>query len=185
MISTNEFKNGMHIALDGVVYRIVEFQHVKPGKGGAFVRTKLKGLESGSVIDRTFRAGEKMQRVRTEVTNVTYLYNDGSDVVLMDAESFEQIHLPIATLEDELRFMKENDTVQLLMVDGRPASLQLPAAVELAVTDTEPGVKGDTVSNVTKPATLETGAVVQVPLFVEPGERIRVDTREARYISRA
>jgi elongation factor P len=185
MISTNEFKNGMHIALDGIVYRIVEFQHVKPGKGGAFVRTKLKGLESGSVIDRTFRAGEKMQRVRTEVTNVTYLYNDGADVVLMDAESFEQIHLPIATLEDELRFMKENDTVQLLMVDGRPASLQLPAAVELAVTDTEPGVKGDTVSNVTKPATLETGAVVQVPLFVEPGERIRVDTREARYISRA
>jgi elongation factor P len=106
-------------------------------------------------------------------------------VVLMDAESFEQINLPISTLEDELRFMKENDTVQLLMVDGRPASLQLPAAVELAVTDTEPGVKGDTVSNVTKPATLETGAVVQVPLFVEPGERIRVDTREARYISRA
>jgi elongation factor P len=185
MISTNEFKNGMHIALDGVVYRIVEFQHVKPGKGGAFVRTRLKGLESGSVIDRTFRAGEKMQRVHTEVTNVSYLYNDGSDVVLMDAESFEQIHLPISTLTDELRFMKENDTVQLLLVDGRPSALQLPAAVELAVTETEPGVKGDTVSNVTKPATLETGAVVQVPLFVEPGERIRVDTREARYISRA
>jgi elongation factor P len=185
MISTNEFKNGMHIALDGIVYRIVEFQHVKPGKGGAFVRTKLKGLESGSVVDRTFRAGEKMQRVHTEVTNVTYLYNDGSDVVLMDAETFEQIHLPIATLTDELRFMKENDTIQLLLVDGKPSSLQLPAAVELQVSETEPGVKGDTVSNVTKPATLETGAVVQVPLFVEPGERIRVDTREARYISRA
>ncbi|MGN6380883.1 MAG: elongation factor P [Gaiellales bacterium] len=185
MISTNEFKNGMHIALDGIVYRIVEFQHVKPGKGGAFVRTKLKGLESGSVIDRTFRAGEKMQRVHTEVTNVSYLYNDGSDVVLMDAETFEQIQLPISSLSDELRFMKENDTVQLLMVDGKPTSLQLPAAVELEVTETEPGVKGDTVSNVTKPATLETGAVVQVPLFVEPGERIRVDTREARYISRA
>jgi elongation factor P len=185
MISTNEFKNGMHIALDGIVYRIVDFQHVKPGKGGAFVRTKLKGLESGSVIDRTFRAGEKMQRVHTEVTNVSYLYNDGSDVVLMDAESFEQIHLPLASLADELRFMKENDTVQLLLVDGKPSSLQLPAAVELEVTETEPGVKGDTVSNVTKPATLETGAVVQVPLFVEPGERIRVDTREARYISRA
>jgi elongation factor P len=185
MISTNEFKNGMHIALDGIVYRIVEFQHVKPGKGGAFVRTKLKGLESGSVIDRTFRAGEKMQRVHTEVTNVTYLYNDGSDVVLMDSESFEQIHLPITTLTDELRFMKENDTVQLLLVDGKPSALQLPAAVELEVTETEPGVKGDTVSNVTKPATLETGAVVQVPLFVESGERIRVDTREARYISRA
>jgi elongation factor P len=185
MISTNEFKNGMHIALDGTVYRIVEFQHVKPGKGGAFVRTKLKALESGGVVDRTFRAGEKMQRVRTEVTNVTYLYNDGADVVLMDAETFEQIQLPIESLRDELRFMKENDTVQLLMVDGRPTALQLPAAVELEVAETEPGVKGDTVSNVTKPATLETGAVVQVPLFVEPGERIRVDTREARYISRA
>jgi elongation factor P len=185
MISTNEFKNGMHIALDGTVYRIVEFQHVKPGKGGAFVRTKLKALESGGVVDRTFRAGEKMQRVRTEVTNVTYLYNDGSDVVLMDAETFEQIQLPIATLTDELRFMRENDTVQLLLVDGKPSALQLPAAVELEVKETEPGVKGDTVSNVTKPATLETGAVVQVPLFVEPGERIRVDTREARYISRA
>src|SRR4029077_7633940 len=111
--------------------------------------------------------------------------NDGTDVVLMDAQTFEQIHLPLASLEDELRFMKENDTVQLLLVDGSPTSLQLPAAVELAVTETEPGVKGDTVSNVTKPATLETGAVVQVPLFVEPGERIRVDTRDARYISRA
>jgi elongation factor P len=185
MISTNEFKNGVHIDLDGTVYRIVEFQHVKPGKGGAFVRTKLKALSSGAVVDRTFRAGEKMPRVRTEVANVTYLYNDGTDVVLMDAETFEQIHLPLATLQDELRFMKENDTVQLLLVDGSPTSLQLPAAVELAVTDTEPGVKGDTVSNVTKPATLETGAVVQVPLFVEPGERIRVDTRDARYISRA
>ena len=185
MISTNEFKNGMHIALDGIVYRIVEFQHVKPGKGGAFVRTKLKALESGGVVDRTFRAGEKMQRVHTEVTNVTYLYNDGADVVLMDAETFEQIQLPIESLREELRFMKENDTVQLLLVDGKPTALQLPAAVELAVAETEPGVKGDTVSNVTKPATLETGAVVQVPLFVESGERIRVDTREARYISRA
>jgi elongation factor P len=185
MISTNEFKNGVHIDLDGTVFRIVEFQHVKPGKGGAFVRTKLKALSSGAVVDRTFRAGEKMPRVRTEVTNVSYLYNDGTDVVLMDAGTFEQIHLPLATLQDELRFMKENDTVQLLLVDGSPTSLQLPAAVELKVTDTEPGVKGDTVSNVTKPATLETGAVVQVPLFVEPGERIRVDTRDARYISRA
>ena len=185
MISTNEFKNGMHIALDGTVYRIVEFQHVKPGKGGAFVRTKLKALESGGVVDRTFRAGEKMTRVHTEVTNVTYLFNDGSDVVLMDAGTFEQIQLPIATLQDELRFMKENDTLQLLLVDGKPTAIQLPAAVQLEVAETEPGVKGDTVSNVTKPATLETGAVVQVPLFVEPGERIRVDTREARYISRA
>jgi elongation factor P len=185
MISTNQFKNGMHIDLDGTVYRIVDFQHVKPGKGGAFVRTKLKALESGAVVDRTFRAGEKMPRVRTEVKNMTYLYNDGGEVHLMDAETFDQLALPVASVQEELRFMKENDTVQLLLVDDRPSSLQLPAAVELEVVDTEPGVKGDTVSNVTKPATLETGAVVSVPLFVNPGERIRVDTREARYISRA
>jgi elongation factor P len=185
VISTNQFKNGMHIQIDGQVYRIVEFQHVKPGKGGAFVRTRLKALDSGSVVDRTFRAGEKMPRVHTEVKNVTYLYNDGSDVVLMDAETFDQIQLPMAAVEDELRFMRENDTVQMLTVDGKPTSLQLPASVELAVTETEPGVKGDTVSNVTKPATLETGAVVQVPLFVNTGDTIRVDTRESRYISRA
>jgi elongation factor P len=185
MISTNQFKNGMHIDVDGTVYRIVEFQHVKPGKGGAFVRTKLKALESGAVVDKTFRAGEKMPRVRTEVTNVTYLYNDGSDVHLMDTETFEQLALPAESLSEELRFMRENDTVQMLLVDGAPSGVQLPAAVELEVVDTEPGVKGDTVSNVTKPATLETGAVVAVPLFVNVGERIRVDTREARYISRA
>ena len=185
MISTNQFKNGMHIDLDGTVYRIVEFQHVKPGKGGAFVRTKLKALESGAVVDKTFRAGEKMPRVRTEVKNVTYLYNDGSDVHLMDTETFDQIALSADSLSEELRFMRENDIVQILLVDGDPSGVQLPAAVALEVVDTEPGVKGDTVSNVTKPATLETGAVVAVPLFVNVGERIRVDTREARYISRA
>jgi elongation factor P len=185
MISTNQFKNGMHIDVDGTVYRIVEFQHVKPGKGGAFVRTKLKALESGAVVDKTFRAGEKMPRVRTEVANVTYLYNDGSDVHLMDTETFEQIALPATSMAEELRFMRENDTIQLLLVDGSPSGVQLPASVELEVVDTEPGVKGDTVSSVTKPATLETGAVVSVPLFVNVGERIKVDTREARYISRA
>ncbi len=185
MISTNQFKNGMHIDVDGTVYRIVEFQHVKPGKGGAFVRTKLKALESGAVVDKTFRAGEKMPRVRTEVKNVTYMYNDGSDVHLMDTETFDQIALPADSMTEELRFMRENDTIQLLFVDGSPSGVQLPAAVELAVVETEPGVKGDTVSNVTKPATLETGAVVAVPLFVNIGDRIRVDTREARYISRA
>ncbi len=185
MISTNQFKNGMHIEVDGTVYRIVEFQHVKPGKGGAFVRTKLKARESGAVIDRTFRAGEKFNRVHTEVKNVTYLYNDGADVHLMDAETFDQLALPAESLADELRFMRENDTIQMLLVDGAPAGLQLPASVELEVVETEPGVKGDTVSNVTKPATLETGAVVQVPLFVNVGERVKVDTREARYISRA
>ena len=185
MISTNQFKNGKHIDVDGTVYRIVEFQHVKPGKGGAFVRTKLKALESGAVVDKTFRAGEKMPRVRTEVKNVTYLYNDGSDVHLMDTETFDQIALSADSLSEELRFMRENDIVQILLVDGDPSGVQLPAAVELEVVDTEPGVKGDTVSNVTKPATLETGAVVQVPLFVNVGDRLKVDPRERRYISRA
>jgi elongation factor P len=185
VISTNQFKNGMHIGLDGTVYRIVEFQHVKPGKGGAFVRSKLKALDSGAVVDKTFRAGEKVQRVHTEVKNVTYLYSDGHDVHLMDAETFDQLTVPVSSVEDELRFMRENDTVQMLNVDGRPSGLQLPAAVELEVVETEPGVKGDTVSNVTKPATLSTGAVVQVPLFVNVGDSIRVDTRESRYISRA
>jgi elongation factor P len=185
VVNTNQFKNGMHIEIDGVVWRIVEFQHVKPGKGGAFVRTKLKALESGSVVDKTFRAGEKFPRVHTEVKNVQYLYDSGDEVVFMDEETYEQFPLPRATMEDELQFLLPSSTVQMLQVDGRPAGVQLPASLELKVTDTEPGVKGDTVSNVTKAATLETGAVVQVPLFVNVGDTLKVDPREKRYISRA
>jgi elongation factor P len=184
-VSTNQFKNGMHVELDGQVWRIVDFQHVKPGKGGAFVRTKLKALDSGAVVDRTFRAGEKMARIRTETKNVQYLYDSGDEVVFMDEGTYEQISLPRSDVSDELDFLQPSQTVQLLTVDGRPAGLQLPASVELAVAETEPGVRGDTVSNVTKPATLETGAVVQVPLFVNAGDRVKVDTRERRYISRA
>ena len=185
MISTNQFKNGMHIEVDGTVYRIVEFQHVKPGKGGAFVRTKLKALDSGAVVDRTFRAGEKFPRVHTETKNVQYLYDDGSEVHFMDEETFEQFSLSHAALEDELPFMQPNASVQVLTVNGVPSSVQLPASVELTVVETEPGVKGDTVSNVTKPATLETGGVVQVPLFVNVRDRLKIDPREKRYISRA
>jgi elongation factor P len=185
MVSTNQFRNGMHIELDGVVWRIVEFQHVKPGKGGAFVRTKLKAYDSGAVVDKTFRAGEKFPRIHTEVKNVQYLYDAGDDVVFMDQETYDQITLPRATVSDALDFLQPASMVQMLTVDGRPAGVQLPASVELAVTQTEPGVKGDTVSNVTKPATLETGAVVQVPLFVNVGDRIKVDPRDRRYISRA
>ena len=185
MVTTNQFRNGMHITLDGDVWRIVEFQHVKPGKGGAFVRTKVKNLGSGAVVDRTFRAGEKFARVHTEVKSVQYLYDSGDDVVFMDEETYEQLHLPRTSVAEELEFLPPSSSVQLLTVDGKPAGLQLPASVELTVTETEPGVRGDTVSNVTKPATLETGAVVQVPLFVNPGERIKVDPREHRYISRA
>ena len=183
-VNTNQFKNGMHIELDGGVWRIVEFQHVKPGKGGAFVRTKLRGLENGAVVDRTFRAGEKFPRVHTETKNVQYLYDAGDEVVFMDTDNYEQISLPHRDLEGELPFMQPSSNVMLLMVDGRPTGVDLPASVELGVVETEPGVKGDTVSNVTKPATLETGAVVQVPLFVNVGDRIKVDTRERRYISR-
>jgi elongation factor P len=184
-VSTNQFRNGMHVELDGQVWRIVEFQHVKPGKGGAFVRTKLKSLDSGAVVDRTFRAGEKMPRVHTETKNVQYLYDAGDDVVFMDEQTYEQVSIPRATVEDELAFIQPSSSVPLLTVDGRPAGVQLPASVELEVVETQPGVRGDTVSNVTKPAKLETGAVVQVPLFVNAGDRIKVDTRERRYISRA
>jgi elongation factor P len=175
----------MHIQFDGQTWRIVEFQHVKPGKGGAFVRTKLKSLDSGSVIDRTFRAGEKFERVRTETKSMQYLYDSGDEVVFMDEETYEQLSLPRSTVEDALPFLQPSSSVQVLLVDERPSGIDLPASVVLEVSDTEPGVKGDTVSNVTKPATLETGAVVQVPLFVNVGDRIKVDPREKRYISRA
>ncbi|HEY4620865.1 MAG TPA: elongation factor P [Gaiellaceae bacterium] len=184
-LSTNQFRNGMHIQVDGDVWRIVEFQHVKPGKGGAFVRTKLKALESGAVVDRTFRAGERFPRVHTEVKSVQYLYDDGSEAHFMDEDTFDQFGLPHAEVADALAFLAPSSSVQMLAVDGKPAGLQMPASVELTVTETEPGVRGDTVSNVTKPATLETGAVVQVPLFVDRGERIKVDPRDGRYISRA
>jgi len=184
-VSTNQFKNGMHIELDGGVWRIVEFQHVKPGKGGAFVRTKVKSVDSGAVVDKTFRAGEKFARIYTETKNVQFLYDDGTDAHFMDEETYEQFALPHAELEDALPYMQPSTSVQILVVGGKPSGVQLPSSVELTVTETEPGVKGDTVSNVSKPATLETGAVVNVPLFVNVGERIKVDPREGRYISRA
>jgi elongation factor P len=185
IVSTNQFRNGMHIEHRGAVWRIVEFQHVKPGKGGAFVRTKLKNLESGAVVEDTFRAGEKFPRVHTEVKSVQFLYDDGTEAHFMDEETYEQFGLPRGEIADELAYMLPSSSVQILQVNGKPSGIQMPASVELAVADTEPGVKGDTVSNVTKPATLETGAVVQVPLFVNIGERVKVDPREARYISRA
>ena len=185
VVSTAQFKNGMAIAIDGENFTIVEFQHVKPGKGGAFVRTKLKAFDTGAVVDRTFRSGEKFERVRTETKEMQYLYDAGDEVVFMDQETYEQISLPHATVEDALPYMLPSSTVQVLFVDGRAAGIDLPASVVLEVTETEPGVKGDTVSNVTKPATLETGAVVQVPLFVNVGDRLKVDPREKRYIGRA
>src|SRR5213078_4401738 len=142
IVGTNQFRNGMHIELDGGVWRIVEFQHVKPGKGGAFVRTKLKALDSGAVVDRTFRAGEKFPRIRTETKNMQYLYDSGDEVVFMDEDTYEQTSLPRNTVENALEFMQPSSSVQMLVVNGSPSGVQLPASVELAVTETEPGIKG-------------------------------------------
>jgi elongation factor P len=184
-VSTNQFRNGMHIQLEGSVWRILEFQHVKPGKGGAFVRSRLRNLDSGAVVDKTFRAGEKFSRVHTEVKEVQYLYDSGDDIVFMDTGTYDQFTLPRDSVSDAMPYLEPSSSVQMLWVDGRPAGVQLPGSVELSVAETEPGVRGDTVSNVTKPAKLATGAVVQVPLFVNKGDRIKVDPREGRYISRA
>ena len=186
MISTSEFRNGSHIDVEGTIYRIMEFQHVKPGKGGAFVRTKLRRASDGNVIDRTFRAGEKFRPVRTEVRNMQFLYRDGADAHFMDAETYEQLTIPEPALADPLRWMKESDQVDVLYIDGSPADVQLPSAVDLEVTETEPGVRGNTASGGgTKPATLETGTQIQVPLFVNIGDYVRVDTRSGAYVSRA
>jgi len=185
-LSTNQFKNGNHIEVDGTIFKILEFQHVKPGKGGAFVRTKLRRSSDGNVIDKTFRAGEKFRAVRTESRKMQFLYADGSEAHLMDSESFEQIAVPEATVADALRWVPTSSEVDVLFIDGQPADLQLPSAVDLEVSQTDPGVRGDSVSSGgSKPATLETGAVIQVPLFVEEGTRIRVDTRSGEYVARA
>ena len=159
MISTNQLKNGNHIEVDGTIFKVLEFQHVKPGKGGAFVRTKLRRASDGNVIDKTFRAGEKFRAVHTEARKMQFLYADGTDAHFMDAESYEQIAVPEASLADKLQWTKPNEEVDLLFVDEKPADLQLPASVELEVTETEPGLRGDTASGGgTKPATVETGA---------------------------
>jgi elongation factor P len=186
VISTNQFKNGSHIEVDGAVYRILEFQHVKPGKGGAFVRSRLRKLEDGAVIDRTFRAGEKFRPVRTETRKMQYLYDSSDAAVFMDTESYEQLEIPRDTIAQEMRWVLPNDTVDLLLVDERPAGVQVKSAVDMTVAQTDPGLKGDTASGGgTKPATLESGVVVQVPLFVNEGDRVRVDTRSGEYVSRA
>ncbi len=186
MISTNQFKNGNHIEVDGVVFKVLEFQHVKPGKGGAFVRTKLRRASDGNVIDKTFRAGEKFRAVRTEARKMQFLYADGTDAHFMDASSYEQLAVPESSVADKLKWTKPNDEVDLLFIDDEPADLQLPASVELEVTETEPGVRGDTASGGgNKPATLETGATIQVPLFVNIGDRVKVQTETGAYMSRA
>jgi elongation factor P len=186
LISTNQFKNGAHIEVDGVIYRILEFQHVKPGKGGAFVRTRLRKLDDGSVIDRTFRAGEKFRPVRTETRRMQYLYDSGEAAVFMDTGDYEQLEVPRSLAGDAMQWLMPNAQVDLLFVDGRPSEVQVPSAVDMAVTKTDPGLRGDTASGGgTKPATLESGVCVDVPLFVNEGDRVRVDTRSGEYVSRA
>ena len=185
-ITTNQFKNGNHIDVEGTVFKIIEFQHVKPGKGGAFVRTKLRRASDGAVIDRTFRAGEKFRPVHTESRKMQFLYADGADAHFMDTSSYEQIAIPEGALEGTLRWIKPSGEVEVLYIDGTPADVQLSGSVELEVTETDPGLRGDTASGGgTKPATLETGAIIQVPLFVEIGDRVRVDPRAGAYVSRA
>ncbi len=186
MISTNQFKNGTHIEVDGRVFKIVDFQHVKPGKGGAFVRTKLKRTEDGAVIDRTFRAGEKFRPVRTETRRMQFLYSDGTDAHFMDLETYDQLTIPEDQVSGSLRWIVPNEEADILYVDERPSDVQVPSAVELTVSQTDPGVKGDTASGGgDKPATLESGVTVRVPLFVNEGDRVRVDTRSGEYVSRA
>jgi elongation factor P len=186
VISTNQLKSGNHIEVDGTIFKVMEFQHVKPGKGGAFVRTKLRRASDGNVIDRTFRAGEKFRAVRTEARKMQFLYADGADAHFMDSASFEQIAVPEAAVAEMLRWTKPSTEVDVLFIDDVPSDIQLPSAVDLEVTETEPGLRGDTASGGgNKPATLETGATIQVPLFVNIGEKIRVDTRTGDYVSRA
>jgi len=182
--SSNDLKNGWVLDIDGELVSVVSFQHVKPGKGGAFVRTKLKNMAKGTVVDKTFRAGEKLERVTTETKSMQMLYEDGDSLVFMDSETYEQVNVPRASI-DAVDLIAPNSEVQVLFVRDAPFRAEPPASVELQVTQTDPGVKGDTVSNVTKPATLETGATVNVPLFVNEGDRIRVDTRTREYMSRA
>jgi len=186
MISTNQFKNGNHIEVDGVIFKIVDFQHVKPGKGSAFVRTKLRRITDGNVIDKTFRAGEKFRSVHTEVRRMQFLYKDGTDAHFMDTETFEQTAIAEELIADRLQWMRDSDEVEILTIDDSPSDIQLPSAVDLEVAQTEPGMKGDTASGGgTKPAVLETGAELSVPLFVDIGDKIRVDTRSGEYLSRA
>ncbi|MCJ7672884.1 MAG: elongation factor P [Acidimicrobiia bacterium] len=184
-ISTNALKNGMALNLPEGLMTVVEFQHVKPGKGGAFVRTKLKNFRSGAVIERTFRADEKVPFAVIDKREMQYLYREGPALVFMDTESYDQLHVEASDLGDAVNYLKEGDSAILPIYNDAVVGVELPAAVELAVAETEPGVQGDRVSGARKPATLETGLVVQVPLFIEPGEAIKVDTRTGEYLARA
>lgn len=185
MATTNDLKNGMVLVLDGQLWSVVTFQHVKPGKGGAFVRTTLKHVLTGKVVDRTFNAGTKVDTATVDRRDMTYLYNDGTDFFFMDTQTYDQIGLPRDMIGDGVNYLLENSEVQVAMHEGEPLYVELPTSVELTIEHTEPGLQGDRSTGGTKAATLETGAEVQVPLFVGSGEKIKVDTRDGRYLGRA
>ncbi|GAE31864.1 elongation factor P [Alkalihalobacillus hemicellulosilyticus] len=185
MISVNDFKTGLTIEVDGGIWQVMEFQHVKPGKGAAFVRSKLRNLRTGSVQEKTFRAGEKVSKAHIENRRMQYLYANGDMHAFMDNETYEQIELATAQIEHELQFLKENMEVQIISYEGETLGVEVPNTVELEVTETEPGIKGDTASGGTKPATVETGLTVQVPFFVNQGDVLIIDTRSSAYVSRA
>ncbi|MGH3977550.1 MAG: elongation factor P [Pseudonocardiaceae bacterium] len=184
MATTNDLKNGLVLNLDGQLWSVVNFQHVKPGKGGAFVRTTLKNVLSGKVVDKTFNAGMKVDTTTVDRREMTYLYADGTDYVFMDPETFDQITVPTETVGATARYLLENSTTQVAVHEGVPLYVELPTSVELVISHTDPGVQGDRSTGGTKPATLETGAEIQVPLFVTTGEKVKVDTRDGRYLGR-
>ena len=185
MISAGDFRNGVTLEIDGNIVQIVEFQHVKPGKGAAFVRTKYKNIITGAVLEKSFRPTEKFPAARIERKDMQYLYNDGELYYFMDNETFEQIGLNTDTVGDSLKFVKQNETVKVCSHNGNVFAVEPPLFVELEITETEPGFKGDTAQGASKPATVETGATVQVPLFIDQGEKIKIDTRTGEYLSRA
>lgn len=185
MISVNDFKTGLTIEFDGDIWRVMDFQHVKPGKGAAFVRSKLRNLRSGNVNEKTFRAGEKVAKAQIDNRRMQYLYANGDEHIFMDNESYEQIELPEKQIEDELKFLKENMEVHVIMFKEEVLGVELPVTVVLEVAETEPGIKGDTASGGSKPAKMETGVVVQVPFFINIGDKLIINTVESEYVSRA
>ena len=185
MATTNDLKNGMTLNIDGQLWSVVDFQHVKPGKGGAFVRTKLKNVMSGKVVDRTFNAGVRVEQASVDRREMQYLYREGDDFVFMDTETYDQPHIPEATVGDAANYLLEEQNATVAFNEGVPLYVELPAAVELTVSQTDPGLQGDRSTGGTKPATLETGAQIHVPLFITTGEKIRVDTRTGQYLGRA
>ncbi|ADH99780.1 elongation factor P [Salisediminibacterium selenitireducens] len=184
MISVNDFKTGLTIEVDNDIWQVIEFQHVKPGKGSAFVRSKLRSMRSGNIQEKTFRAGEKVEKAHLDNDKMQYLYSDGDLHAFMNMETFEQIELPSNQIKHQLKYLLENMEVQVLQYNGEILGVEVPNTVKLKVTDTEPGIKGDTASGGTKPATVETGLTVQVPFFVNEGDYLIIDTREGKYVSR-